>query len=380
MTQINLDYRVSDLQRRGVIVTENHETKTVDFSITDETLFKLSKKKLNGVLCEVKKVIPLFVMIGYKVSANGQAVSFAECRLPVYSEQEPGFVNAQVVDVFEHEIHNYLDIDGLKVTPEHLLFVIGRDWTAAGEVKPGDKLVGADGKPKLVKNIQAVHAPGTKVYNLHTNHETHNYFAGGVLVHNAKSNNMWTGGPLNGDGFTVVGDAPGGTWTPYTEVIHNGHVYNAKEARVLRDAGVLDGATYAAGGTSGGGIGGGHQRQPSRGGRSGGGPPGGRRTLPRGGDRVGGTLGSGASVEGNAGATAADVANQVSSETAAVVVSSQQAAQESAQLQTQQQVNAQQQTQQVLAEKLDQVVSVLKKQANKNDMYTLFHSGQQTSI
>jgi hypothetical protein len=375
MTQINLDYRVSDLRRRGVIVTENHETKTVDFSILDETLFKLSKKKLNGVLCEVKKVIPFFVMIGYKVSANGQAVSFAECRLPVYSEQESGFVNAQVVEVFEHEVDNYLDIDGLKVTPEHLLFVIGRDWTAAGEVKPGDKLVGVDGKPKLVKNIQAVHAPGTKVYNLHINHETHNYFAGGVLVHNSKSNN-WTGGPLNGDGATVVGDAPGGTWTPYTEVILNGHVYNAKEARILRDAGVLDGARYAAGG---GGIGGGNQRQPSRGRRPGGGPPGGRRTLPRGGDRVGGTMAS-ASIQGDAGATAADVANQVSSETAAVVVSSQQATQENAQLQTAQQVNVQQQTQQVLAEKLDQVVSVLKKQPNKDDMYNLYHSGQQTSI
>jgi hypothetical protein len=253
--------------------------------------------------------------------------------------------------------------------------VIGRDWTAAGEVKPGDKLVGVDGKPKLVKNIQAVHAPGTKVYNLHVNHETHNYFAGGVLVHNSKSNN-WTGGPLNGDGFTVVGDAPGGTWTPYTEVIHNGHVYNAKEARVLRDAGVLDGARYAAGG---GGIGGGNQRQPSRARRSGGGPPGGNRTVRPGGDRVGGTMAS-ASIQGDAGATAADVANQVSGETAAVVVSSQQATEQNAQLQTQQQVSAQQQTQQVLAEKLDQVVAVLKKQADRNDMYTLFHSGQQTSI
>jgi hypothetical protein len=284
------------------------------------------------------------------------------------------FVDKLVVEKFAHEVTNYLDIDGLHVTPEHIVWsVTAAAWAAAGSLRIGDELMLDTGETKRITSIGFIAEPVT-VYNFEVE-EVHTYFAGGVLVHNAKSNNMWTGGPLNGDGFTVVGDAPGGTWTPYTEVIHNGHVYNAKEARILRDAGVLDGATYAAGGTAGSGP---ARRDGSR--RSGGGPPGGNRTVRPGGDRHGGTLGSGASVEGSAGATAADVANQVSSETAAVVVSSQQATEQNAQLQTQQQVSAQQQTQQVLAEKLDQVVAALKKQADRNDMYTLFHSGQQTSI
>jgi hypothetical protein len=291
-----------------------------------------------------------------------------------YDVDRRAFVDGLVVEKFVHEVTNYLDIDGLHVTPEHIIWsVTAAAWVAAGNLRIGDELMLDTGETKRITSIGFIAEPVT-VYNFEVE-EVHTYFAGGVLVHNAKSNNMWTGGPLNGDGATVVGDGPGGTWTPYTEVILNGHVYNAKEARILRDAGVLDGAMYAAGGTAGQGP---ARRSGSR--RSGGGPPGGNRTVRPGGDRHGGTLGSGPSVDGNAGATAADVANQVSSETAAVVVSSQQATQENAQLQTQQQVNAQQQTQQVLAEKLDQVVAALKKQADKNDMYTLFHSGQQTSI
>lgn len=63
-------------------------------------------------------------------------------------------------------------------------------------------------------------------------------------------NNRWAGGPLDDNGFTVVGDAPGGAWTPYTEVIYKGQVFNNKASKALRDAGLLDSAEYAANGTA----------------------------------------------------------------------------------------------------------------------------------
>jgi hypothetical protein len=57
-----------------------------------------------------------------------------------------------------------------------------------------------------------------------------------------------TGGKLGAqNGLVLVGDAPGGGFTPYTELIDlkAGRIYNAKETRVLRDMGMLDGARRA---------------------------------------------------------------------------------------------------------------------------------------
>jgi hypothetical protein len=288
-----------------------------------------------------------------------------------YDTEKGEFVSGIVSQTFQHEADGYYDIDGLLVTGEHPIFLVTRgEFVPAKDIHIGDIVMTVAGGTKVIKSKGYIFEAVT-VYNLEVE-AVHTYFANGILVHNKMASNAWTGGPLNGDGFTVVGDAPGGVWTPHTEVIYNGHVFNAEEARALKDAGLLEGAAYAAGGTAGQGP----ARRNAR--RSGGGPPGGSRSVRTGGDRHGGTLGSGSFTNGDA--TAADVADQISNSTAAVVVSSQQATQENAQLQTQQQVDAQQQTQQVLAEKLDQVVAVLKKQADKNDMYTLFHSGQQTSI
>jgi hypothetical protein len=52
---------------------------------------------------------------------------------------------------------------------------------------------------------------------------------------------LWTGGDI-GNGWQVVGDAPGGGWGPYTEAVFGNHVFDAKTSRKLRDAGILDGA------------------------------------------------------------------------------------------------------------------------------------------
>lgn len=50
------------------------------------------------------------------------------------------------------------------------------------------------------------------------------------------------GGPLTP--VTVVGDAPGGAWTPYTEVIIGNRVFSNEESKSLRDAGLLGSASH----------------------------------------------------------------------------------------------------------------------------------------
>jgi hypothetical protein len=65
---------------------------------------------------------------------------------------------------------------------------------------------------------------------------------------------QWAGGPL-GQGFTLVGDSPGGGFTPYTEAIFGDYVFNAEQTRALKEAGLLgDAYAMAGGGTTGGGT------------------------------------------------------------------------------------------------------------------------------
>lgn len=82
------------------------------------------------------------------------------------------------------------------------------------------------------------------------------------------ANKKWTGGPLTGD-VTLVGDAPGGGMTPYTEAIIDGYVFDAQTTRKLYEAGLLNTAVgMRSGGEMGGGTTGGYtyggrtQRQP----------------------------------------------------------------------------------------------------------------------
>ena len=55
------------------------------------------------------------------------------------------------------------------------------------------------------------------------------------------------GGPLAN--YAIVGDAPGGGWTPYTEVIAGGYVYNNRQASEMKRRGMLSNTrSYATGG------------------------------------------------------------------------------------------------------------------------------------
>lgn len=95
-------------------------------------------------------------------------------------------VKAKVVETFEHpEGYTYLLInDHLGVTPDHLMYSNG-DWKPAGGISIGEYLLDSDKQLVRVDSIRQIEERVT-VYNLHTDDETHNYFAGGVLVHNAK--------------------------------------------------------------------------------------------------------------------------------------------------------------------------------------------------
>lgn len=117
--------------------------------------------------------------------------------------------SARVCDVFYHpmfEAQSYLIINGtLNVTPEHLLFVDGK-WKRAGDMRAGDHMTGLDGEPMTVMCIHHIGA-SIPVYNLHTSHETHNYFANGVLAHNAKAYQHGGYVPSTGMAFLHAGEA-----------------------------------------------------------------------------------------------------------------------------------------------------------------------------
>lgn len=312
-------------------------------------------------------------------------------RILSYDLNAKQAIETTVEYTFEHdksEVEKYLLINNhLRVTAEHLIWN-SLEWVAAGDLKVGDLLLGFNGDFVFIKTIETIE-PNETVYNLHTDHESHNYFAGGVLVHNGKTQGNWTGGQLNSDGFTVVGDAPGGGWGPHTEVIYNGHVFNARESRALRAAGLLEGAVYRAnvegsGGGSGftsGGVGGSTGNYTSSGGT------GSRRQAQPGRTSLSGmttatttTGGSGGSSGG--GNSAADVATiaQVSNNTAAIIVSTQQSTQENMQNQTRQQVQATQESQAAVVDELREVTRILKKQADKNDLYAIFRGTEKLSI
>jgi hypothetical protein len=52
--------------------------------------------------------------------------------------------------------------------------------------------------------------------------------------------NNYSGGALNSRGWTLVGDSPGGGWTPYAELVSpRGYVYSNKESEAIMKSGLL---------------------------------------------------------------------------------------------------------------------------------------------
>ena len=94
----------------------------------------------------------------------------------------------------------------LRVTPEHPFFT-SSGWVAAAHLRLGSRLA-LRGRGELQYALVARLAEGERqaVYNLHVEHDDHNYFAADCLVHNVKVPTMSSGGPVVGwdRGFDTV--------------------------------------------------------------------------------------------------------------------------------------------------------------------------------
>ncbi len=93
-------------------------------------------------------------------------------------------VTDSVTKVHRHVVSEYLTInDTLHITPVHRL-LINNQWDTASTIKRGDRLLGEDGNPIIVRSIVR-HTGSFKVYNL-TTKTFHTFLASGVYVHNDK--------------------------------------------------------------------------------------------------------------------------------------------------------------------------------------------------
>jgi RHS repeat-associated protein len=114
-------------------------------------------------------------------------------RVLARDESDPaGPVEAKVVEevfVYESQVL-YLTVGGRRIgtTSEHPFYVRGRGWTSAGDLIPGDVLVGHDGQDQAVQAKEA--GKRETVYNMRVQ-DHHTYFVGcdewgfSVWAHNA---------------------------------------------------------------------------------------------------------------------------------------------------------------------------------------------------
>jgi hypothetical protein len=93
------------------------------------------------------------------------------------------FTSGVVSKTMTRQADGYLNINGIMVTGEHPFWIVNRgEWVKAREIQQSDVLLNDYGGYKVVGFIFRV-TLGVDVYNLTVEGE-HNYFAGGVLVHN----------------------------------------------------------------------------------------------------------------------------------------------------------------------------------------------------
>jgi hypothetical protein len=105
----------------------------------------------------------------------------------------------------------------VRVTPEHLLFVNGA-WLAARDVKIGDMLTGTHGEVIPVLSVRDTDTDEA-VYNIHTDHTSHNYFADGILAHNAKSGDDFGGFTVSRGGGTSTSGGGTNVYLTYSPLL-----------------------------------------------------------------------------------------------------------------------------------------------------------------
>jgi cysteine-rich repeat protein len=113
-----------------------------------------------------------------------------------YNEKSDKTEEGKVSEVFEHNVTDYLVINGnLRVTPNHPMYVNG-EWIEIGEAVVGDTLKTSNGKMEI-KTIELIEEK-VEVYNLEVE-ENHNYFAEGYLAHNKETEKDVALSPVEGE-------------------------------------------------------------------------------------------------------------------------------------------------------------------------------------
>ena len=101
-------------------------------------------------------------------------------RLWSYDLEAQAPVLSTITEIQEGRAERFVSFGGLTVTPEHPIFVDGR-WAAAGDVAQQERLLSLDGWV-TASPLFFSEAP-RRVFDIDVD-TAHNFFAGGVLVHN----------------------------------------------------------------------------------------------------------------------------------------------------------------------------------------------------
>ncbi len=133
----------------------------------------------DGSTKEIQDIHPGDSIFSYDIPTNKLVVNTVAAVL----------IHASPTEDPESQEAGYLVInDVLRVTKGHNLWVANkRAWLRADAIQVGDTLLDAHGQAVSVQTITAVNA-NPPVYNLSLPGVQHNYFADGVLVHNAWKN------------------------------------------------------------------------------------------------------------------------------------------------------------------------------------------------
>lgn len=90
-------------------------------------------------------------------------------------------VNGKVVDTIARSETKLLSVNGLRVTPEHVVMSAQGEWRPIGTFKIGEKLMDLDGGEVEITDIKEL--PAEPVFNL-TVEPFHTYIAQNIRVHN----------------------------------------------------------------------------------------------------------------------------------------------------------------------------------------------------
>ncbi|OGK64547.1 hypothetical protein A2313_00860 [Candidatus Roizmanbacteria bacterium RIFOXYB2_FULL_41_10] len=104
-----------------------------------------------------------------------------------YNFKKHNLTKNKVVEVLKHQSNDgyyYLINKKIKVTGNHPMFTNNQTWKRVDQLTLSDTLLNENGEPEEIKQIEK-RKGGLVIYNLHLQNQEHNYFANGVLAHNA---------------------------------------------------------------------------------------------------------------------------------------------------------------------------------------------------